>query len=224
MDITIGEIIKNGVLFDMKNWEGKASSAHALPEIIEAFFNTLEAKKISFLLVGGVALLSYFEGRNTQDIDFIISTKDLNSLSEISIENRTETFVNGRFQGLKVDFLLTKNRLFNLIKKKYATVRYFGGKAIPCATVEGLLILKFYALPSLYRQGRLEKVSIYESDIEILLGKYGVELGKVFEILKKHLSESDFKEIQDIGNDIRRKIERFHSSNRRFKTEGEIIQ
>jgi hypothetical protein len=35
--------------------------------------------------------------------------------------------------------------------------------------VEGLILLKLYALPSLYRQGNFAKVGIYENDVATLL-------------------------------------------------------
>ena len=49
-------------------------------EIVETLFDTLTDREINYLLVGGVALLSYVEGRNTQDIALILSRTDLEEL------------------------------------------------------------------------------------------------------------------------------------------------
>jgi hypothetical protein len=42
---------------------------------------------------------------------------------------------------------------FARVYQAYSTVQEFLDRDIPLATVEGLLLLKLYALPSLYRQG-----------------------------------------------------------------------
>ncbi|MGL5064150.1 MAG: hypothetical protein ACRC62_29540 [Microcoleus sp.] len=57
--VAIGEIIKNGVVFDMKNWGNNLSNSDNLPEIVDRLFTTLAERKIDYLLVDGVALLSY---------------------------------------------------------------------------------------------------------------------------------------------------------------------
>ena len=49
-------------------------------EIVETLFDTLTDREVNCLLVGGVALLSYVEGRNTQDIALILSRTDLEEL------------------------------------------------------------------------------------------------------------------------------------------------
>ena len=40
---------------------------------------------------------------------------------------------------------------------------------MPCATPEGLILLKLYALPSLYRQSELRRANLYEADLAALL-------------------------------------------------------
>lgn len=50
-----------------------------------------------------------------------------------------------------------------------AAEQQFGDRSIRCATIEGLIILKLYALPSLYRQGNFDRLSLYENDIPQLL-------------------------------------------------------
>jgi hypothetical protein len=77
---------------------------------------------------------------------------------------------------LQIDILLTQNPLFKKVLRKYSKVQPFLDYNIPLATVEGLLLLKLYALPSLYRQGNFARVGIYENDIATLLNYYAADM------------------------------------------------
>ncbi len=209
--VAIADIVRNGILFDMKNWEVAMPETDHLPEAIERLFIILDERQIDYVLVGGIALLSYIEGRNTQDIDFILSKRELEALPEIVIADQNKDFARGTFESLQVDILLTQNKLFELVRDRYVTERQFGNRVIRCATVEGLLLLKFFALPSLYRQGQFSKVSIYENDITQLLLNYRVDLSEILKILSKYLLASDLEELQVTAIDIQNRIQRFHS-------------
>ncbi len=217
MVVAIGEIVKNGILFDLKNWKKGMSNTDQFVQFIENVFDTLTERKIDYLLVGGVALLSYVEGRNTQDIDLILAKSDLQALPEITIIEENNDFIRGEFRGLTIDILLTQNRLFNKIIQEFATIRQFGTKNIRCVSVEGLVILKFYALPSLYRQGKFERVSIYENDILLLLLNYSVDLEEVLQILSNYLLPSDLEELNEIATDIESRIKRFAAQKKKLK-------
>jgi hypothetical protein len=209
MVVKIGEIVKNGILFDVKNWQNKIMNTNNLLNDIDDLFKALKQRKINYLLVGGVALLSYIEGRNTQDIDFIFSRQDLDNLSEVNITEENKDFIRGDFNQLQIDILLTQNKLFKTILQKFATEREFDNRLIRCVTVEGLIILKLYALPSLYSQGKFNRASIYENDILLLLLNYQVDLPPLLKLLSKHLLESDLEEIKEILADIKARIKRF---------------
>lgn len=90
---------------------------------------------------------------------------------------------------------------------------------------EGLLLLKFFALPSLYRQGDFNRISIYEGDITQLLLKYKVDLTKIFKVLKKYLLSTDIKELEETTLDIQRRIKRFYQQNQQINQQDkqEII-
>lgn len=214
--IAIGEIVKNGIVFDLKNWHKKMSNTDRFVDFIDNIFNTLNQRHINYLLVGGVALLSYVEGRNTQDIDLILAKSDLQFLPEIAIKEENNDFIRGEFRGLIIDILLTQNKLFKTIIQEFATIRQFGDKNIHCVTVEGLVILKFYALPSLYRQGNFERVSIYENDILLLLLNYTIDLKLIFQVLSEHLLPSDLEEVRSIAVDIESRIKRFSTQKKKL--------
>ncbi|MGI0482817.1 hypothetical protein ACN4EE_18780 [Geminocystis sp. CENA526] len=217
MVVPIAEIVRNGIVFDLKNWSKEMFNTDQLVQIIDNIFNTLAERKIDYLLVGGVALLSYVEGRNTQDIDLILSKSDLKFLPEIKIIEENNDFIRGEFENLTIDILLTKNRLFKQIIQDFSTERQFGNKIISCVSVEGLIILKFYALPSLYRQGKFERVSIYENDILLLLLNYSINLEKILKILSNHLLPSDLEELKEIVSDIQSRIKRFTSKQKKLE-------
>lgn len=176
---------------------------------IEVLFDTLTEREIRYVLVGGVALLSYVEGRNTQDIDLILARADLDALPEIGIQSEDRDFLRGTFEGLQVDLFLTQNKLFRKISQEFVTEQSFGNRKVRCVTVIGLLILKCYALPSLYGQGQFGRASIYENDILLLLLNYSVDLDIVRNIVSEHLLKSDLNEVQSILEDIQRRIQRF---------------
>lgn len=219
MVVAIGEIVKNGIVFDLKNWQKGMLSPDQLVQFIEDIFDTLTERKIDYLLVGGVALLSYIDGRNTQDIDLIIAKSDLEILPEITIIEENKDFIRGEFGNLTLDILLTQNRLFGRIIQEFATWRQFGDRSIRCVNVEGLVILKFYALPSLYRQGKFDRVSIYENDILLLLLNYPVDLANVIQILSHYLLPSDLDEIKAIAAEIESRIKRFAIQKKKLESE-----
>ncbi|PZV13369.1 MAG: hypothetical protein DCF21_14245 [Leptolyngbya sp.] len=209
MTLAIGEIVRNGVVFDMKNWNGDIANGDSLPQVIDRLFDLLDQRQISYLLVGGVALLSYVDGRNTQDVDFILARQSLRELPELVVVEEDKNFVGAAFEQLQIDLLLTQNPLFKLVLENYSTKRQFGDRPIYCATVEGLVLLKLYALPSLYSQGQFDKVSIYESDITLLMLRYPVDIDALETILKRYILATDLVELEQIVDDIQARMARF---------------
>lgn len=219
MAVAIGEIIRNGVLFDVKNWGSAMSERYDFFQAVEVLFDKLAEREIRYVLVGGVALLSYVEGRNTQDIDLILARADLDALPEIGIQNENKDFIRGTFAELQVDLLLTQNKLFRKISQEFVAERSFGSRQVRCVTVIGLLILKCYALPSLYRQGQFSRASIYENDILLLLLNYSVNLDGIINILSDHLLKSDLNELDSILADIQKRIQRFSTQQQALEEE-----
>ncbi len=208
----IGSILRNAVTFNFKNPTEVIKGAENLVSQTEEFFNLLEARKIDFVLVNGIALLTYVEGRNTQDIDLIMALPSLAKLPEIKIESQDMYFARGKFGGLQIDILLTKNPLFATVEKSYTTTRQFMDRSIRCATVEGLILLKLFALPLLYRQGSFERVGIYENDIATLMYAFTPKMEALFAELDKHLNKDDMTEARKITADIETCIQRFRKA------------
>lgn len=79
-----------------------------LHEQVQRLFTLLNNRGIRYLLVGGVALLRYVDGRNTEDLDLILSVESLKQVPELSIVDQNTNFARARFDGLRVDLLLRR--------------------------------------------------------------------------------------------------------------------
>ncbi|MEL6902918.1 MAG: hypothetical protein AAFP07_18420 [Cyanobacteria bacterium J06606_4] len=206
---SISKIVQNGIWFDLKNWRELMPNDDNLTAIIDRLFKLLEERQVDYLLVGGVALLSYVDGRNTQDIDFIFSRKSLERFPELVVTEENKDFARANFGDLQVDLFLTDNQLFSLVQANYETEKTFGSLKVRTSTVEGLILLKLYALPSLYRQGKFDKVSVYETDILLLMLRHDVDIDGLLQVLTEYLLESDMQEINQVVADISKRMERF---------------
>lgn len=172
-------------------------------------FVLLDQRKMKYVLVGGIAVLQYIQGRNTEDIDVIMSAPALKKLPEITITSQSSFFARGQYRDLQIDFLLTKNPLFAHVQKKHTTQQYFFEQTITSATVDGLILLKLYALPSLYRQGDFSRVGLYENDVATLMFYHRPNMQQLTEELRLFTSEQDLAAIRDIVADLERRITRF---------------
>ena len=181
----------------------------ALIETVARFFSLLRERQIEYVLVGGIALLQYVEGRNTEDIDLIMAVSALERLPELNVETRDADFARARFGHLKVDVLLTTNLLFDEVRKRYTAMQRFVEQEIQCATVEGLILLKLYALPSLYRQGNFTRVGLYENDVATLLHAHNPQIGLLLNELSLYLSDGDATQVEQIASEIQQRISRF---------------
>ena len=208
----IGQIIQNATFFNPRNWGNIVMDPDALLQSVRNLFALLQQRRVDYVLVGGVALLNYVEGRNTQDIDLIMALDDLEGLPEIQTTHHDRFFARGDFDGLQIDILLTANPLFQKVQQDYTTTLDFQDNAVTIATVEGLLLLKLYALPSLYRQGDFLRVNIYENDIAALMYAYRPDMDALLDELAPYISASDQASLRDIVREIEQRIQRFRST------------
>ena len=205
----IGDVIRNAVVFNVKNWLGGMMNSDSLIQSVQDFFAVLEERKIDYVLVGGIAILHYVEGRNTQDLDLLMAVSSVEKMPELKLSSQDMDFVRASYNELQIDILLTQNPLFKKVHGQYSKVEKFLDRNIPLATVEGLLLLKLYALPSLYRQGNFARVGIYENDIATLLHYYQPDMPSLLNELSKYVNETDFAEIKGVVTDIQNRIKRF---------------
>ncbi len=209
--VQIGNTIRDAVVFNINNWHGDMVNSDSLMKAVQDLFDLLERRDIDYVLVGGIALLHYVEGRNTQDLDLLMASSALEKLPDLEISSQDMYFVRANYAALQIDILLTRNPLFNAVHRKHACVKQFLDRKIPLATVDGLILLKLYALPSLYRQGNFAKLGVYENDIATLWHYYQPDVSQLLQELSEYVNKSDFSEITNILEDIRSRIARFEN-------------
>ena len=140
---------------------------------------------------------------------------DIQKLPEITIEDLDIDFARGCFERLRVDLLLTRNPLFEQVRRQHATTGHFMERDVPCASVEGLLLLKVYALPSLYRQDNFARVGLYENDVATLVEAYRPSLEPLLSELSGYLGPTDLAVVREIVSEVQRRIERFRGESGR---------
>jgi hypothetical protein len=201
----VGQILRDAWEVGSHQWkdtplqlrEGSPSPPPApLPADSLDLFRLLHERKVPYLLVGGIAMLTYVAGRNTKDVDLLMSLEALHQVPEMEVIDKNDLFVRARFRSVQVDLLLTSHPLFKLVIERFATIHRFAELEVPTAKVEGLIVLKLYALPSLYRQYDWDRVYVYESDIKQLLARYHPEVPPLFELLERHVMPSDLRELR----------------------------
>jgi hypothetical protein len=210
--ISIGKVIRDGLAFNPQNWGRKDINADTIPKAVIELLALLDERKIDYVLVGGIALLSYVKGRNTSDLDLILAIASLEKIPEIEVNEQEMYFARGEYQGLQLDFLFTDHPIFKMVSEKFAGIRNFQEKSIRTATVEGLLLLKLFALPSLYRQGDFSRVGIYENDIAILIQEYSPQEEPLLQLLTDFLAPNDLAEVRNILKEIHGRLNRFNST------------
>lgn len=179
--------------------EGPASAAaQPLPQDAIELFRLLQERNVKYLLVGGLAMLTYVQSRNTKDVDLLLSVEALERLPELKIQDRNEFFAKANFRSVQVDLLLTDNPLFKIVEQRFATKHRFAEFEVPAVTVEGLIVLKLYALPSLYRQFDMDRVALYENDITMLIARHSPQLEPLFGLVKEHVESGDVPEIRKV--------------------------
>jgi hypothetical protein len=172
----------------------------------QRLLDALDSEGIPHVLVGGLALLQYVDGRNTRDIDLILATRDLSRLPDFVLREQNEWFATGDCGPLRVDLLFTANPLFAEVAEKHSQPRAFLDITLNCATPEGIILLKLFALPSLYRQGAITRADLYETDILQLLRLDPVTDDALLARLQPHVSETDLKALAGVLTDIRRRL------------------
>jgi len=216
----IGTVLRNAAVFNFRNPSEAIMNADSLLAQVERLFHLLDERRLDYVLVGGIALLTYVEGRNTQDIDLIMALPSLAKIPEIQISRQDMYFARGQYGELQIDVLLTRNPLFDRVPKKFSTVKKFLDRDIRCATVEGLILLKLFALPSLYRQacpepcrrGSFERVGIYENDLSVLIYNFHPDLEPLMDELGAFMNDTDMAEARQIISDVEARIRKFRKA------------
>lgn len=115
--IHIGQVIRHAVVFNTQRWPEVRYGMDNLLNVVSDLFDLPQKRRIRYALVGDVVLLRYVQGRNTGDIDLILSVRSLKRLPEVNSTHRDIYFARGDYRGLRIDVLLTNNPFFFACKE-----------------------------------------------------------------------------------------------------------
>jgi len=203
----VGQVLLEAWEGNPGNWGGAPSplregptAKSPVPVLKDAMdlFRLLQDRRAEFLLVGGMAMLTYVQGRNTKNVDLLMAAATLDAIPELQVEDRNDFFARAKFRSVQVYLLFTANPLFKIVLDRYATKHAFAELTVPLATVEGMIALKLFALPSLYRQMDLDRVAIYETDITMLLARHSVVMEDLSPLVHQHVEAGDRNELRKI--------------------------
>lgn len=200
-ELSIDRIVEAGRTFNL----GREMPVENIRSSLRDLFTDLEMNGVDYVLVGGVALLAFVEGRNTQDVDLIVDPTQAQHMPwNARLIDRD--FGKASYRGIDVDLLLTTNALFAEVRAQERTLITFAERQIPAATRQGLLLWKLYALPSLYRQGKLARAALYETDILMLRQGANVDDDALLLRLEPHLARHDVDELRRILAEQRARV------------------
>jgi hypothetical protein len=200
-ELSIDLIVEAGRTFNLRREMPLENIRSSLRDL----FTELEANGVDYVLVGGVALLTFVEGRNTQDVDLIVDPAQAQRMPwNAQIIDRD--LGKAAYRGIDVDLLLTTNPLFAEVRAQERTLVTFAERQIPAATRQGLLLLKLYALPSLYRQGEQARAALYETDILMLRQGANIDDEALLARLESHLARHDVDELRRILAEQRARV------------------
>jgi len=100
---------------------------------------------------------------------FIIAKDDIETVKELQKESSDRNFGRYLYQGTRIDALYRDNPIFDYVMTNCLDSAVIEGREITRATPEGIILLKLYALSSLYQQGQHRRAMTYENDISGLL-------------------------------------------------------
>jgi hypothetical protein len=199
---SIGEILRDAAAGRLETLLREDREPYDLIGAADRLFDLLASREIPFVLVGGIAMLQYVDGRNTRDVDLIVGPEFLGRLPEVVVVSEDHDFARADFEGVQLDVLKTSNAVFQFVAKHHVRNASFGRRSVPCATPAGLFVLKAYALPSLYRQGEFARADIYENDLLALLRTHPIDVEAAVSELTPHMLPSDIKAIREVLVDI----------------------
>jgi hypothetical protein len=177
------------------------------------FLLLMQQRNVPFVIVGGIALLQYVPGRNTEDLDIILAAPRLLAIPELLVAERNDMFAQAEFKGLRIDVLFCEHPFFNRIAAEFSVALPYSVGLLRTATIEGLILLKLFALPSLYRE--LDRAAIYESDLTQLVSRTARQDSFFLDLLRPFLSASDLRELITILTEIHQRISRIRAGDHR---------
>lgn len=181
----------------------------SISQAVDRLFSLLEQRHIEYSLSGGMALHSYIQTPGSSDLVLLMDLSALENLPELSVSGQEGFSVHTEFEGEPVEIWHTQNPLYYKVCSKFSESRRFLDHDVPMVTVEGLLLLKMFALPSVYRQGSFAEASIQEAEIATLLHDYEPNISHLLDEVAVYLNDEDVTEVISIILDVQKRINRY---------------
>lgn len=186
----------------------EGESGASVDAALRDLFGQLGSRGIRHVLVGGLALIQYVPVRNTDDVGVIVAVEDVPRIAGMVIVERNDWFAAARFGNLAVDLLFTVNPLFKHVAESHVETRILMDLPVSCANPTGLLLLKLFALPSLYRQGNIPRADLFETDITMLMRQYPHDPEALLQTLSSHMSATDVNALRKVLDEVVHRITR----------------
>lgn len=150
------------------------------------FIELLESNDVTYALVGGAALMTMDSCvRPTDDFGFIVARDDIDAIQELTKESGDRNFGRYLYKGTRIDALYPNNPVFSHVINHYLEPTEIADKTINRSSPEGIILLKLYALPSLYQQGEHRRAMTYENDISgLLVQEPNADISRIFRVLE----------------------------------------
>jgi hypothetical protein len=219
---SIGEILRDAEAGDLRKVFAEDRAPYDIVGAADRLFDLLEARGIDYVLVGGMAMLQYIPARNTQDVDLLLDSNTLAMIPELAVSSKDRDFARAEFQGIQVDILLTENKIFDDVRRHHTSQAKFGERQVHAATAQGMLILKLFALPSLYRQGNVVRAAIYEADIAGLLDTHEVKPERALDALAADMLPTDIQALRHTLEEIEKRGQQFQPRTSSPESRSEI--
>ena len=107
---SIGEILRDAEAGRLENIFAEEHEPYDLVGSAERLFDLLDERKIDYVLVGGMAMLQYIDGRNTRDVDLIVEPGIVTALPELIVSSEDRDFARADFAGVQLDILENEQR------------------------------------------------------------------------------------------------------------------
>ncbi len=96
---TIGEILRDAAAGRLEHVLAENRAGYDPIGSAERLFSLLERRGVAYVLVGGIAMLQYVAGRNTEDINLIVAPTALRVVPELTMLSRDKNFGRASFEG-----------------------------------------------------------------------------------------------------------------------------
>jgi hypothetical protein len=161
------------------------------------------SRGLDYALIGGFALQAYGLSRNTDDIDFVLRSRDASGtikfLESIGYQtlNRTEAFSNHEhpLSGFsRVDFLYVNGETADALFSNVREFPVFGNSKVRVVKPEHLIALKLFSMAA-----NPERRALDQEDLVHLLHQEGLDRDEIRRYFQKYSTLEELEALERTG-------------------------